>query len=372
MTLKELKERKVELLDSLKELTKDVDVFDSIKFENMKTELEDIANKIVDFENAEKIDKKNNKKESEKMFDLKNAIMQGKEINLNEIKNEGEMSTTTTTSVVNDTYADTIERKLVQKSNLYARTRKIVTASPHTIPVEKTVLGKFVKVAELGQYAKKQATFGSVKLGAVKYGTLVQLSEELLNDNDYNLESVLMEQLTDAYDLTVSDLIVNGDKVEGIEGLADAIKNKIEVKGDIATHLNSDLLVDLMFAIERQYRADGVFVINDVCAKVLAKLKDGEGQPLLSMNYLDKQFCAEADGILMGKPCIIAETPTTKPIFFVNLEKALIVGLRKQLTIKKSEEVGFLDDSVCIKANVRLDAKLLLEDAIAFVEVAPL
>lgn len=46
----------------------------------------------------------------------------------------------------------------------------------------------------------------------------------------------------------------------------------------------------------------------------------------------------------------------------------MVVGLRKNLTIQKSNEALFLQDGVAIKANTRLDAKMLNEDACAFLE----
>ena len=374
MTLKELKELKAELLNSMSEMTTDIEIFDSVKFDDMKVQLEEVENKIREFDNAQEIENKKEKESDKKMSELYNKLMSGAEVNLNEIKNEGEHTTANVgEQLINDTYATQIEKQLRDKCVLYDRARKVVTSSPHIIPVEKVVIDKFVKVAELGEYAKKQAQFGQVKLGASKFGVIIQLSEEILMDEDYNLEGALMEQLRDAYAETVCELIVKGDVGAGIEGLAMATVEKGAKKIAVADGaVDEDDIIDLMFALPRAYRDGAMFIINDDMAMKLAKLRDQEGRPVLQMHGMEMPNLLEgADGVIKSKPCVICEhLPQNKPMMFVNMEKSIIVGLRKDLTIKKSEEAGFLQDSVLIKANCRLDMKLLMQDAIAFIEIA--
>ena len=373
MTLKELKELKAELLNSMSEMTTDIEMFDSVKFDDMKVQLEEVENKIREFDNAKEIENKKEKESDKKMSELYNKLMSGAEVNLNEIKNVGEHTTANTGELIQDTYATQIEKQLRDKCVLYDRARKVVTASPHIIPVEKVVIDKFVKVAELGEYTKKQAQFGQVKLGAEKFGVMVALSEEILADADYDLEGALMEQLRDAYAETVGELIVKGDVGAGIEGLAMATVEKGAKKITVADGaVDEDDIIDLMFALPRAYRDGAMFVINDDMAGKLAKLRDQEGRPVLQMHGMEMPNLLEgADGVIKGKPVVICEhLPANKPMMFVNMEKALVVGLRKDLTIKKSEEAGFLQDSVLIKANCRLDMKLLMQQAIAFIEIA--
>lgn len=368
MTLKELKERKAELLDSMSDITVNVEIFDSVKFNEYKKELLEIEDKIKEFDNSKEIIINKKEKESDKMSELYNKLMNGAEVNLNEVKNEAH-TTENVEELIQDTYASQIERKLRDKCVLYDRARKIVTASPHIIPVEVKALDKFVKVAELGEYAKQQAQFGQIKLGAVKFGTMLQISEELLADEDYNLEAVLMEMLQEAFADTVMELIAKGDVAEGIEGLAQADKSK-GAKEVIVDKIDDEAVIDLMFALDRPHREEAIFVISDEVARKLCKVKDEEGRPLLQLNAIEKPFLLEgADGVLKGKPVVICNA-IEKDMYFVNMEKAMVVGVRKNMTVKKSEEAGFMDDSVFIKANCRLDMKILQHEAIAFLVIA--
>lgn len=372
MTLKELKEQKVELLNSMKKMTEDIEIFDSVKFDDMKKQLSEIENNIKEFDNAKEIDNKKEKESDKKMSDLYNKLMTGEEINLNEIKNANEHTTQADGDLINETFSATIERKLRDKCLLYQKARKVVTASPHNIRVEKKALDKFVKVDELGEYTKQKAQFGNVKLGAVKFGTLLGISQELLDDADYDIEGVLMEMLQDAFEETVLELIVKGDVTEGIEGLAMADTTKGAKKVACADGIiDDDDIIDLMFALDRPYRENAIFVMTDEVARKLCKLKDEEGRPLLQMNAFDKPFLVEgAEGELKGKAVVICDAlPATRPLMLVDMEKAMVVGVRKDMTIKRSTEAGFITDETLIKASIRLDSKLLMQEAIAFIEV---
>ena len=54
---------------------------------------------------------------------------------------------------------------------------------------------------------------------------------------------------------------------------------------------------------------------------------------------------------------------TGSAIFFGDLKRILIVGERKVLSLQKSTEYGFIRDEIAIKANMRLDIKKALGEA---------
>lgn len=87
-------------------------------------------------------------------------------------------------------------------------------------------------------------------LGAEKYTNLVVLSEEVINDNDYNLEKEMQDQLVEAFALTMDELIVKGDgTVEGLEGFK--TKKVVQSASGVIT---ADEIVDLFFKLPIQYR----------------------------------------------------------------------------------------------------------------------
>ena len=84
VTLKELKEQRAELLNSMSTMTENIEIFDSVKFNDMKAQLEEVEDKIKEFDNAKEIIENKKEKESDKkMSELYNKLMAGQEINLN-------------------------------------------------------------------------------------------------------------------------------------------------------------------------------------------------------------------------------------------------------------------------------------------------
>ena len=71
---------------------------------------------------------------------------------------------------------------------------------------------------------------------------------------------------------------------------------------------------------------------------------------------------------ILGRPVIINEhianlDGTGTAVYFGDLKRALIVGERKALSLQKSTEYGFINDEIAIKANMRLDIKKALGEA---------
>ena len=365
MNLKELKEKKFELLDEMENLTKDITVFNSVRFEEMKNELEDVNNKISEFENnSTKIKDIEKRKESVNMK-LKDLLLQNKTVDLSKmvINNEGEMVKAGNEAVLHESIQDTIERRVEEKCHLFAKIRKVHTACPHSITVQAEKLDKFLNVKELAEYQRKAPNYKQVVLGAEKYGLVVVLSQELIDDALFDMEREINEQLVEAMGRTVEDLIVNGDSANGVEGLLMA-EEAVKVQGKVGY----ELLVDMIFGLKGEHRKDGVFVMGDDVARKIMGMTDQAGRPLLDMNVKGLR-----DGDvhqILGHDVIISPAMPEGKAIFANLDKALVMAVRKDLQIKKSEEVMFLVDGVAIKGNIRVDAKILDPKAIVIAEIA--
>ena len=99
-------------------------------------------------------------------------------------------------------------------------------------------------------------------------------------------------------------------------------------------------------------------------------LKYSDGKPLLKEGYNGKPF--GEDSTLMGCPVIISNEMAnlnetdSKAIVFGDLSKGFIVAPRKSLTVQKSTEFGWIEDSIAYKANVRLDIKKALTETMAY------
>ena len=366
MNLKELKESKFELLDEMENLTKDITVFNSVRFEEMKNELEDVNNKISEFENnSTKIKDIEKRKESGNRMKLKDLLLQNKTVDLSKmvINNEGEMVRTGNEAVLHETVQDTIEKRVEEKCHLFAKIRKVRTSAPHAITIQAEKLDKFLNVKEMAEYQRKAPNYKQVVLGAEKYGLVVVLSQELIDDALFDMEREINDQLVEAMGKTVEDLIVNGDSANGVEGLLMA-EEAVKVQGKVGY----ELLVDMIFGLRGEHRKDGVFVMGDDVARKIMGMTDQAGRPLLDMNV--KPLRADGDvHQILGHDVIISPCMPEGKAIFANLDKALVMAVRKDLQVKKSEEVMFLVDGVAIKGNIRVDAKILDPKAIVIAEI---
>lgn len=269
-------------------------------------------------------------------------------------------SNASTANIAKTTYANYILDKLAYVSPLYGAVRhERFGNSKHQIPVQANKLGKFVPMKELADYAKQTADFEQITLEAHKFGTLITFSEEVLEDTGYNVEAELLRQLKESYALTLDEMIVKGESTMGVEGLNSfkGVATEVEVAQEALT---AEHITEMYFALPIKYRQNATWVISDDVARKLTDLKDTNGRPLLVQSYTGSPFGASST--LLGRPVIINEH--VDQIFFGDLKRALIVGERKSLSLQKSTEYGFIRDEIAIKANMRMDIKKGLKEAI--------
>lgn len=383
--LKQLMEQRDALLAEMKNLNEERK-FD--EFDTKEQELRAVENEIRMLQIADGM-KEINEPETEEVrtidTEVRTALETGKEIDITNIEMR-DMGMTTPASGSNSsvsalgkqTFASYILKKLPQLCRLYAAVRKEpLGGATHSIPVQKNKIGKFVNIKEFANYTKQNADYDQIKLEANKYGALVVISEEALADTGYSLEADVREQIEEGYAATIEGLIVHGDSevgVHGLESISDA-DGAIKVTQKTAGKITIEEIEAIYKALPRKYRKNATWIFNDETAQTLAALKDGQGRPLLYNSLNGEPF---GDGsLLLGRPVIVTDEMAgtaasgatgNKVIFFGDLQRALVVGPRKSMTIKKSEEAGFLNDTVVLKANTRLDIKKAMCEAMAYYE----
>ena len=367
MNLKELKEKRIELLEDMKNQTSNIEIFDSVRFDSMKAEFEEIEARISEFDNAEQIKIKNiTKKESDNKMKLKDMLLQGKSVDLSKVNNAGEMVTADHEAIEKETFEATIEKRVEEECLLFGKVRKIVTACDHNIPVQAEKLDRLLNVKEMAEYTKAMPEYKKVVLGAEKYGLVVVASEEILEDAGYDLERDIQDQLVEAFAKTMEDIIINGDKDNGVQGLLSADEAKVVTVAEV----DYDAVVDLVFALKKAHRRDACLIVGDEFLKAVMKMKDQQGEPLLRRDIVDLKE-ADIAGRIMGVPVIVTDAlPEDVMAIHTDLARAMVVGVRRGIQVKKSDQVLFMVDGVAFKANARIDAKVLDAEAIAVLKKA--
>ena len=272
-----------------------------------------------------------------------------------------------TQNIAKTTFTDYILDKLTYVSPLYGAVRhERFGNSKHQIPVQANKLGKFVPMQELAEYSKQVANFKAIKLEAHKFGTLISFSQEALDDTGYNLESELLRQLAEAYSMTLDELIVKGNDEYDVQGLNSFSTEDGAKEVKLTGNITPETLTELFFTLPIRYRSTATWVISDQTAKVLTDMKFTDGKPVLVNSYNGSPVGMQTT--ILGRPVIINEhianlDGTGTAIYFGDLKRALIVGERKALSLQKSTEYGFINDEIAIKANMRLDIKKALGEA---------
>ncbi len=141
---------------------------------------------------------------------------------------------------------------------------------------------------------------------------LPKASQRLLDDSAFDIEAWLAGRIADKFAGAEAAAFINGDGVDKPTGILThaAVANNSWSWGNIgyvATGVDGafddgDALIDLVYALGAQYRANGSFVMNSKTAGTVRKLKDGDGRFLWSDG-----LAAGEPARLLGYPVLIAE-----------------------------------------------------------------
>ena len=179
---------------------------------------------------------------------------------------------------------DEFEHQLIdklQEENFFRSLATVIhTSGDRKIPVVATK-GTASWIDEEGAYTESDDSFGQVSIGAYKLGTMIKVSEELLNDSVFDLESYIAREFARRIGTKEEEAFFTGDgtgKPLGI--LAASGGAETGVTAASATAVTADELMDLFYSLKSPYRKNAVWILNDSTIKAIRKLKDNNGQYL--------------------------------------------------------------------------------------------
>lgn len=180
---------------------------------------------------------------------------------------------------------DEFEHTLVQAledENIFRTIAHIIHTSSgdRKIPVSASK-GEAAWIDEEGAYPESDDSFGQVTIGAYKLGTIIKVSEELINDSVFDIEAYIAREYARRIGAKEEAACFIGDgngKPLGI--LASSGGAQIGVSSSSSTSLTSDELIDLFYSLRAPYRKNAVWLMNDTTIKAIRKLKDANGQYL--------------------------------------------------------------------------------------------
>ena len=186
-----------------------------------------------------------------------------------------------------------------------------VEATSYDVLVDHTDVGAgwATEASNVGESDTPQIDRITVQLHELS--ALPKASQRLLDDSAFDIEGWLASRIADKFSRAEAAAFVNGDGVDKPKGFLDhsAVDNDVWVWGNLGYiptgvdgEINANSIVDLVYALGAQYRANGTFVMNSKTAGIIRKLKDLDGRFLWSDG-----LAAGEPARLMGYPVLVAE-----------------------------------------------------------------
>lgn len=263
---------------------------------------------------------------------------------------------------------DEFERTLVEgleEENIFRTLAKVITTASgdRKIPVVATK-GTASWIDEEGAVPESDDSFGQVSISAYKLGTMLKVSEELLNDSIFNLEAYIAKEFARRIGAKEEEAFFIGDgngKPTGIFHATGGAQDGITAAS--ASAITVDEIMDLFYALKSPYRKSATFILNDATVKAIRKLKDGNG------NYIWQP------SITAGTPDTILNRPVKTSAYVPNIAagaKTIAFGDfsyywvadRQGRSFKRLNELYATTGQVGFMATQRVNGKLILPEAI--------
>jgi HK97 family phage major capsid protein len=210
--------------------------------------------------------------------------------------------------------------------------------------------------AEAAAFAVSNPTTSFLTLRAHKFGTLITVSRELLEDTGIDLVSFLGRQAGNAIGNVVNEKLAVGTGTVEPNGIVNA--SGLGITGGTATGVfTTDNLIDLVHSVDSAYasRPSAGFQMRRATLSALRKLKDGEGRFIY-----DPTLGTQA--LLLGYPVfenphIAAIGSAAKSVIFGSMDSYHVrqVG---GVEIARSDDAFFTNDLVAFRVSIRVDGNL--------------
>jgi len=392
MTIIELREKRAKtwsametFLDSHRNEKGVLNMEDDVTYSKMERDLDDLTNEIKRLERKDMIEAELNKpvsnpitakpmtsdKEDEKTGRASNAykksfwnVMRNKHSNAQILNALQEGTDSEGGFLVPDEFEHTLIQSL-EEENIFRKLAHVITTSTgdRKIPVVASK-GSASWVDEEGTINDSDDAFTQVSIGAYKLGTLIKVSNELLNDSVFDLEAYISKEFGRRIGTKEEEAFFNGNGVGKPVGIFNATGGaQTGITTASATEIKADEIIDLFYSLKASYRKNAVWIVNDATIKAIRKLKDANG------NYLwQPALTSGTPDTLLGRPVYTSSyVPTiaagAKTIAFGDFSYYWIAD-RQGRNFKKLSELYAATDQTGFVATQRVDGKLILPEAI--------
>ena len=223
-------------------------------------------------------------------------------------------------------------------------------------------------VEEEGIIPESDDTFGMIALGAHKVATIIKVSDELLQDSVFDVESYITKQFGQRIGGAEEIAFLTGDGVAKPTGLLHDTNGAQVGVTTAGASITTDDLLDLVHSVREVYRHKAVFLMNDSTKKAIRKLKDGNGRPLWDPSVRE----GDPDVLLGHRVIHCAAMPDigagTKPVLFGDFTGYWIAD-RQGRSFQRLNELYASTGQVGFRATQRVDGRLVEPEKIKCLQI---
>ncbi len=264
---------------------------------------------------------------------------------------------------------DEFENKLVkamESENVLRRISRTITTS-HDLKIPMAVEdGQAFWVPEEGVITFSDPKFDMIYIGAHKLGTRMCISDELLEDSAFDMESFIADSFAARLGKAEEEAFLNGDGNAKPLGLMRQIE--VGATTESAGTIAIEDIMDLIHSVPQAYRKKAVLVMNDNTFRDLCKIRSAYDR-----NIWSKDLTERYPGVMLGVPIVICDAmPDAEsgnmPILYGNFDY-FIIGDRGNHSIKRLNELYADRGQVGFQVTQRVDAVLLDKRAIKALQI---
>jgi HK97 family phage major capsid protein len=290
-----------------------------------------------------------------------------------EIEEYRVLNKTTTTAggflVPTDMY-NQILRALRFQGSVKSLARVIDTSSGDNLlyPVN-SAHGVATWTAESAGYTLSDETFAQITLSAFKAATIIKVTEELMTDSAFPMDSFLATEFGERISVLEETGFIVGTgtgQPQGIVVAGGASSNVTTVTAAAGntTSFTYSALVTFIFSLPYQYRANAAFMVNDTSARNLYLMLDSQNRPLWSVNLAVNGPDTFLGYPIYTHPDLPAPAISTISLLFGDFNRGYAIRQVDGFSMQRLGELYAENGQVGFRGFHRVDGRVTLAAAI--------
>jgi len=193
-----------------------------------------------------------------------------------------------------------------------------------------------------------QIRYPSLRSRSHKLAMMGKIPCHFVEDTRFDLAGYVYREFGHSFGRAEENVCLNGVGITEPKGLL----HSAEI-GVTASTLTADAVIELFFSLDKQYRKNAVWVMNDETAMTLRMLKDSAG------NFLWRS----TDDTIFSHTVVISNYINDSTIVFGDLSYYWLIE-RQPLAVRPLNELYAQESCLGLAASERIDGKLVRSEAV--------